>query len=173
MALQRPTKEFLSFLRNSATLRDQIRAAPNAALFYAGSFFKPFWEELEDLKARRPELARKETLVDVLARIPVTDTTYRNLSEYVQAVDRQIRPTPDRFILWRALSGIYARNAVGKVSFQVGSEITRAGKVFAATEVANLLRNPSVDETSRDFLEYVQRCIDTGDGLVNAGFISL
>ena len=122
---------------------------------------------------RRPELVPKETLADVLTDISIPESGYPSLFAYVQDVERRIPFQPDGFILWRALSGIYARNAVGKVSFQVGSDITKAGTVLAATEVANLLRNPNVDEVSREFLFHIQDCIDTGNGLVNAGFITL
>jgi hypothetical protein len=117
-------------------------------------------------------VASKETLVDVLGQIRLPGTAYLSLLAYVQEVESRVPPRPDRFILWRALSGIFASNAIGAVSFQVGSEAAWASKVFAATEVAVLLRNPNVDAITKDLLAYFQRCIQTGQANINLGFIS-
>ena len=141
-------------------------------MFYAGSFMKPLWEELAEMKRRYPEVARKTTLGDALSRIPVSGLPASNLLAHVQDVEGRVPVRPDTFVMWRALSGIYAANAAGKVSFQIGSGITKDGRVFAATEMRVLLRNPHVDETSKDLLAYYERCIRTGEDVVNVGFIS-
>jgi hypothetical protein len=172
MPLHPATRQFLAFLRSHPALRDLIRAGPGQAVFYAGSFVKPLWEELSELKRRYPEVARKVTLSDALSRIHTPGMPFSNLLAYAQEVERQVPQRPDAFILWRALSGIYAANAVGKVSFQIGSGVTALGRVFAATELAILLRNPRVDETTKDLLAYYDRCIRSGEDAINVGFIS-
>jgi hypothetical protein len=171
MALQPATREFLTFLQKHREIRKQIRAAPGQTLLYAGGFFKPMWREIEEFKRRDPQLARKEILPEVLARLSAPGTRYSNLREYVEAVEKQVPWQPDGFTLWRALSGIYASNAVGAVSFQIGSGVSDQ-KVFAATEAAVLARNPKVDATTKDLLAYFQRCIGRGEIDINVGFLS-
>ena len=51
MPLQTTTVAILSYLRQNPSIRDQIRAGPGKTLLYAGSFMKPMWKEIEDLKA--------------------------------------------------------------------------------------------------------------------------
>jgi hypothetical protein len=169
VTLQPGTRALLSILHAHPLLRWQIRAAPNRTLLYSGSFFRPVWQEIADLKRSNPDIASKETLPDVLARLPVPGTTYSSLLAFVQDVEYPWQP--DGYIVWRALSGIFASNAVGSVSFQVGSSIT-ASKVFAATEVPVLLRNPNVDSVTKDLLAYFQRCIKSRQPHVDLGFIS-
>ncbi len=70
------------------------------------------------------------------------------------------------------LSGLFAANAEGAVSFWVGSKVTKTDKVFAATEVAVLSRNPRIDATTRDLLAYFQRCIQSKQPNINLGFIA-
>jgi hypothetical protein len=74
--------------------------------------------------------------------------------------------------MWRALSGIFAANAEGAVSFQIGSGVTPQRKVFAANEVAVLARNSKVDATTSDLVAYYQRCIASGQPDINTGFMS-
>ena len=73
-----------------------------------------------------------------------------------------------------SLSGIFASNAIGAVSFQVGSEVSQK-KVFAMTEVSVLARNPRVDPLTKELLAYFQRCIHTRQTdiiNINVGFIA-
>ena len=170
MALQPGTRALLAILQAQPSLRGQIRAAPDRTFLYSGSFFRPVWKEIADFKRAHPELASKEMLPDVLARLPVPGTTYPSLLAFVHDVEQPWQP--DGFIVWRALSGIFASNAVGGVSFQIGSHITPDSKVFAATEVGVLLRNPDVDAITKDLLKYFQRCIRNRQADVNLGFIS-
>src|SRR5579863_1728160 len=194
MPLQPPTKAFLSFLQKNPAIRDQIRAASGNTLLYAGAFFKPVWKEIADLKqsdrkappretpqallegdARPeqvgPQVAAKETLPDVLARINSPNKSFVSLLAYVQDLERRVPWRPDGFTLWRALSGIFAANAVGAVSFSVASGVTK-DKVFAATELGILTRNPNVDALTKDVLAYYQRCLDSKQTAMNFGFIS-
>jgi len=169
MALQPGTRALLSILHAQPSLRWQIRAAPDRTFLYSGSFFKPVWKEIADLKAANSALASKETLPDVLARLPVPGTTYPSLLAFVQDVEQPWQP--DGYTVWRALSGIFASNALGSVSFQIGSGV-EASKVFAATELNVLLRNPNVDGVTKDLLAYFRRCIESRQPNVNLGFIA-
>jgi hypothetical protein len=74
------------------------------------------------------------------------------------------------FTIWRALSGIYASNAVGKVYMYVGSGITKE-KVLAATEIGVLARNPNVDPVSLEMIRYIQHCIRTRRADINMGYL--
>jgi hypothetical protein len=169
MVLQPGTRALLSILHAQPALRWQIRAPRDRTLLYSGSFFRPVWKEIADAKRTRPELADKETLPEVLARLPVPGTTYPNLLAFVEDVEQPWQP--DGYTVWRALSGIFASNAEGRVSFQVGSGIGQA-KVFAATEVPVLLRNPKVDPVTKDLIAYFQRCVRSRQPHVNLGFIA-
>jgi len=108
----------------------------------------------------------------VLARIQVRGAPHSNLLAWAQALDTQQPWAENGFIAWRALSGIFAANAVGAVSFAIGSPVSAANKVFAATEVSVLARNPNVDATTRDLVAYFQRCIQTRQDHINVGFIA-
>jgi hypothetical protein len=169
MALQPGTRALLTILHAQPALRWQVRAAPDRTLLYSGSFFKPIWREISELKRSNPQLASKETLPEVLARLPVPGTTYPSLLAFVQDVEDPWQP--DGYIVWRALSGIFASNAQGRVSLQIGSGV-EAKKVFAATELGVLLRNPHVDAVTKDLLAYFQRCIESRQPNVNLGFIA-
>jgi hypothetical protein len=130
------------------------------------------WKEIAELKGSDAQYADKETLPDVLVRIPVPGRPYANLLEWVKDLER-IEPWRDNgFVAWRAVSGIFAANATGAVSFRVGSGITRAEKVFAATEIGVLARNPKVDALTRDILAYYQRCLQSGQADMNFGFVA-
>jgi hypothetical protein len=172
MQLNAKTREFLRYLRTHPNVRREIRATIGQTLLYAGSFFKPMWKEMEEYKAAHPEIAAKETLGDVLRRIPAPGTSHATLFAYVDLLDKQVPLQPDGFTIWRALSGIFAANASGGVSFQIGSDITTATKVFASTEIAVLSRNPNISEESKDMLAYYERCIRRGEVDINTGFIS-
>ncbi|HUG40909.1 MAG TPA: hypothetical protein VMM12_10505 [Longimicrobiales bacterium] len=172
MALKPETAGFLKYLNGQPTLRSRIRAAPDRTLLYAGSFNKPMWKEIADLKRANPDLAALETLPEVLARVPAPASGHANLLDYIKDLEDRVRIPfkPDGFAVWRSVSGIFAANAVGKVSFQIGSGVTAVDKVFAATEVAVLRRNPNIHPVSRDLLEYYARCIAAGQSQINVGF---
>jgi hypothetical protein len=172
MPLQQPTKDFLRYLQQNPSVRAQIRAAPGKTLLYAGGFFKPVWQEIAAQKRSSRQLADKELLPDVLARIKTPGSVHPTLLAWAQDLDRLEPLRENGFIAWRALSGIFAANAVGAVSFCVGSPVTKETKVFAATEVAVLARNPNVDANTRDLVAYFQRCVQSGQPDINAGFIA-
>jgi hypothetical protein len=169
MRLQPGTRALLAILHAQPALRWQIRAAPDRTLLYSGTFFQPAWQEIADLKRANLVLSSLETLPDVLARLPVPGTTYPSLLAFVQDVEHPWQP--DGYVVWRALSGIFASNAVGKVSFQIGSGV-EATKIFAATELNVLLRNPHVDGVTKDLLAYFKRCVDSRQPGVNLGFMA-
>ncbi|MBZ5560957.1 MAG: hypothetical protein LAP13_00895 [Acidobacteriia bacterium] len=169
MPLQQPTKDFLKYLKRNPAIRDQIRAAPGKTLLYAGRFFKPMWKEIEELKRGNPQAWDKQTLPDVLVRILTPGSGFNNLLLYTQDVEGRVPWKPDGFVVWRALSGIFAANASGAVSFQIGSGVKADEKVFAVTEVSVLLRNPNIDATTRDLLEYYVRCVQSKNADINVG----
>ena len=172
MAMQQATKDLLQFLQKNPSLRARVRAAPNRTLLYAGNFFKPVWQELADLKRANAQVAQKEILPDVLARIPLAGAASPNLLAWAQDIDKLLPWKDNGFIVWRALSGLFAANAMGSVSFCVGSQVSRDNKVFAATEIAVLARNPNVDTTTKDVLAYYQRCLQSKQADMNFGFIA-
>jgi len=172
MPLQQPVKDLLRFLQKNRAVRSRIAAPPDGTLLYAGSFFRPVWRELEQIGLSNRELAGKHSLPDVLGRIATPGQPGGTLLEWAKSLDALAPWNQNGFIAWRALSGIYASNAVGKVSFYVGSGISPANKVFAATELTVLLRNPKVDALTKDILGYYQRCIRSGQAAINFGFIS-
>jgi hypothetical protein len=172
MPLRAETLAFLKYLQSNPLVRAKIRASPSCTLLYAGSFFKPAWKEIAELKRANRSYAHLETLPDVLGKTPVPGTRHASLLAYIQHIEQQVPWKPDGVTLWRVVSGIFASNAVGKISFQIGSNVTRIDKVFASTEVAVLARNPNVDPVSRDLLEYYRRCINSGQADINVGFVA-
>lgn len=176
--------EFLAYLGRNPAVRRQIRAKPGKTLLYCGSrgatighrfgIQSAMWRELMLLKARDPQYMDKEILHDVLARTPAPHTPFRTLLQYVQHVEQQVDAGPhadrNKDVLWRAVSGIFAANAEGPVSFALGSGITDK-KVFAATELWVLLRNPKIDAQTRDVLAYYERCIRSGETSINLSVI--
>ena len=172
MPLLQPTKDFLRYLQKNPAMRTQIRAAPGRTLLYAGTFFRPVWQEIAMQKQSTPQLASKEILPDVLRRIQVPGTAHSNLLAWAQELDRLEPWRENGFIAWRALSGLFASNAVGPVSFWVGSQVSKDRKVFAATELSVLARNPNLDATTRDLVAYFQRCVQSGQARINTGFIA-
>jgi hypothetical protein len=171
MPLLQPTKDLLVFLQKNPTVRTRIAAPPNATLLYAGNFFRPIWQELEQLKRMNRDLASKRTLPEVLAGIPTPGQPHATLLAWAKSLDALTPWKENGYIAWRALSGIYASHAIGTVSFYVGSGISKSDKVFAATEVSVLMRNPNVDGVTKDVLQYLQRCIQSGQRAINFGFV--
>lgn len=183
MIVHKATKEFLRFLQAHPEVRSRIRAGANQTVLYSGGFFKPMWKEVKE----DPEMAGKQTLEYVLNRRTPPGNGHATLADYVQAVLQEVKddkrldePTvrANHTIIWRALSGIFASNAVGRVSFQIGEGVSKEidpkkpRNVFAATELDVLLRNPRVDATTRDLLAYFKRCIQSKEANINVGFIS-
>jgi hypothetical protein len=180
MSLCPETRAFLSYLRQNESVRDQICAPVDQSLFYAGDFFMPVWKELEFIKVTNPAVAQLCMLPDVLSRLPAPDgngTLKKHVEELTEGSAVKLPWKPDGFIIWRALSGIFASNAVGKVYFYVGSRVT-GDKVLAATEIGVLGRNPHLHPTSQAIVEWLQKClrerqsgIEQGD--INFGFLPL
>jgi hypothetical protein len=181
--IHKATKDLLKFLQDHPEVRTRIRADTNKTVLYSGEFFKAMWKEVRD----DPAMAGKQTLEFVLNHRTPPGKGHANLADYVQAILQEIEvdPTIDKVsvqanhnIIWRALSGIFASNAVGKVSFQIGRGVlrqtdpTKKQNVFAATEIDVLLRNPQVDATTKDLLAYFKRCIQSKQADINLGFIS-
>jgi len=172
MPLLEPTKELLRYLSANPGTRARIAAHPNRALLYAGAFFKPMWRELEQLRLTKHEIASKDLLPDVLQRINTPGQPFPNLLSWAKSLDNLLPWEQNGFVAWRALSGIYASNAIGAVSFYVGSGVSKTDKVFAATELPVLMRNPNVDSLTKDVLSFYQRCIQSGDTAINFGYIA-
>lgn len=171
MSLLPQTKELLGLLQKNPAIRARIAAAPNTTLLYAGNFIRPVWQELEQLKRTNSAFARKQVLPDVLAAIQTPGRAHPTLLAWAKALDTLAPWKENGFIAWRALSGLFAANAVGTVSFYIGSNIVKSEKVFAATELPVLARNPNVDPMTKDILAYYQRCVQSGHTAVNFGYI--
>jgi hypothetical protein len=172
MALLEPSRQLLKFLQRNPVVRARIAAAPNMTLVYAGDFFKPMWKELEQLKRTNSAVASKTLLPEALAAIQTPSQPHATLLAWVKSLDTLLPWSENVFIAWRALSGIFPANAIGSVSFYVGSHITKRDKVFAATELHVLLRNPNISGTARDILEYYDRCVRSGRSAINLGYIA-
>jgi hypothetical protein len=166
-----PTRDLLSFLQKNRALRGRIAAPPNSTLVYAGNFFKPVWKEIEQMKLSNRAVASKTLLPDVLAKIQTPGQPNPTLLTWAKALDALCPWKDNGFVAWRALSGIFAANAVGTVSFVIGSDVAKTQKVFAATELPVLLRNPNIDAVSRDVLAYFQRCVQAGQTSIDFGYI--
>lgn len=172
MLLLPQTRALLQFLNKNPSVRAQIAAVPNATILYAGRLIQPAWMEIEEWKKTLPQMATKKTLPDVLGSIKLSGQPYPDLLQWAKSLDNLAPWKYNGFIGWRALSGIFASNARGSVSFVIGSGVSRAEKVFAATEVSVLARNPNIDEIARDLLEYYQRCIKAGQSDLCVSYIS-
>jgi hypothetical protein len=61
---------------------------------------------------------------------------------------------------WRLVSGLFAANAVGAVSFWLGSWDEGDRKIFAITELPVLRRNKNIDATTKELLDYYAQCIE-------------
>jgi hypothetical protein len=171
MSLLPQTRALLQFLRKNPAVRTRIAAGRNATVLYAGKLIQPAWMEILEIRRAHPEFATKKMLPEVLESIRLVGQPFPDLLLWAKSLDALQPWRYNGFIGWRALSGIFASNATGSVSFVVGRGVTRAEKVFAATEVGVLLRNPKVDDTTRDLLEYYQRCIKAGNSDLGVSFI--
>lgn len=89
----------------------------------------------------------------------------------MQDLEQKVPKNPDGLMIWKALSGIFAANASGAVSFWIGSGVNES-KVFVMAEIKILLRNPNVDPLAKDLLEYYLRCVENKNADMNVGFIS-
>ena len=87
MALLQPVRELLSFMQKNTALRARIAAPPNATLLDAGHFFRPVWQEIEQLRTSRPEVASKTLLPGVLARIATPGQPHPHLLAWAKALD--------------------------------------------------------------------------------------
>jgi hypothetical protein len=172
MNMQAEVRQILQYLQKNPQIRSQIRAPADKTLLYAGRSIKPVWQEIADLRMTNAQVREKSILPDVLAHIPTPGAPYVNLLQWVKALDHLTPWQSNGFIVWRALSGIFAANAIGKVSFLVGSGVTKQDKVFAATELAVLSRNPNIDPITQDTLAYYLRCVQTKNPQMNFGFIA-
>src|SRR3954453_10402982 len=93
--------------RRSAPIRNQIKASPDKTLLYAGKHFESAWVEIRDKKSRRdPYFVDKETLPEVLQRIPVTNQPFPNLR--ITSLAKVLPCDKNAFIAWRAVSGVFA-----------------------------------------------------------------
>ena len=91
---------------------------------------------------------------------------------WVEDLDRHTPWRDNDYIVWHAVSGIFASNASGAVSFMIGSGVSkRALKVFACTEAGVLDRNQDIDQVSKDMLQYYLRCIENGDDGMNVALM--
>jgi len=70
MSLEAETQEFLEYLHANESVRSLIKAAPNKTLLYSGGFFQSIFNELEMEKRKNANLARLQTLSDVLELVP-------------------------------------------------------------------------------------------------------
>ena len=170
--LHAQAKGFLTYLAKNPTLRNRIRAPRDKTLLYAGHLFKtPMFQAIKRDQLKDPQLRDKETLDVVLKRVPAPGTKYRSLYDYIDDVAKQV-PDADGFECWRVVSGIFAGNAAGKVSFQIGSKVDPKTKIFPSEEVKVLASNPNVDQTTKDLLAYFERCIAAGQTDINVGLIT-
>jgi hypothetical protein len=126
---------------------------------------------LRSKKKRNPNLARLQTLGDVLDRLPPPGCADRTLKNYVERLLEQIPEWPDSFAIWSALSKIFASNAEGQVFFSVGSGIDKKRKVFATVEVEALRRNPRIDTITREMVYYFHDKLKAGEENINFGFV--
>jgi hypothetical protein len=174
------TRDLLHFLHKNPIIRSNIKAPPDATLLYVGGFMRSMWL---DIQMRRhpcfadPAYASKWTLADALRKIP-TPGQHPTLEAWALHLDRLEPFEQNGYVAWRALSGIFCANAMGKVSFCVGTwdpadaDPRKRLKVFPVTEIPVLLRNPRIDPTSRQMLEFYDRCVKGGQAAINVGYIA-
>ena len=84
MSFEAETQEFLDYLHANESVRSLIKAAPNKTLLYSGGFFQSIFNELEMEKRKNANLARLQTLSDVLARAGASSSKVRR--PHVEAV---------------------------------------------------------------------------------------
>lgn len=172
MGLNQETRELLIYLNKHPEIRNKIRAEHDQTLLYAGNFFKPIWKEIEDDRRALGLTYSKKILPDILARIRLLNAPYPTFKVWLEQLDK-IQPwKKNGYVAWRALSGIFASNATGKVSFMIGSGVSKSNnKVFAVTEIHVLDRNPKIDAVTKDAIQYYLRCVRSKNSEINTGFI--
>jgi hypothetical protein len=166
--LQTQTREFLSYLQQNLDVRQRIKAEKDKTLLYVGRFFGPIWKEVEEFQRKNPGIV--QILPDVLEKIPAPFGNPGTLKNYVDTLTSQV-PEEDQLIIWKALSEIFASNAVGTVYFSVGSEVDPEKKVFPSTEISVLARNRAISPESMAMVEYYQRCVREKKTKINVGFM--
>jgi hypothetical protein len=172
MPLEAETQEILDYLRANESVRSLIKAARNKTLLYTGSFFQSIFKEREKDKKKNANLARLQTLSDVLELVPAPQgCADRTLKRFVEGLLTRVPERPDGFAVWNALSTIFAGNAEGRVYFSVGSGISREDKIFAAAEIEALLNNPRLDDVTREMVYYFHDQIQKGELDINVGFV--
>jgi hypothetical protein len=188
MALHAEILAFMKYLAANPGLRSRIGAPPNATLLYAGDrpqntpwkdpwkASTPVYRKLQTMKLTEPSLSQKKTLEDVIGTLPAPGTKFPSLLAYAEHVDQQVKKDgvgrAERNLIWRALSGIYASNARGAVSFLLGDGVSReALKIFALTEIPVLERNPYVDSITREMIAYFKTCVLTHKPNIRIGLI--
>ena len=170
MSLEAETQEFLDYLHANESVRSLIKAAPNKTLLYSGGFFQSIFNELEMEKRKNANLARLQTLSDVLELVPAPPRCAdRTLKRYVEGLLTRVPERPDGFAIWKALSTIFAGNADGRVYFSVGSGISREDKIFATGEIEALLNNPRLADETRELVYYYHDQIQKGVLDINVG----
>jgi hypothetical protein len=173
MPLRQETKDFLKYLRENPGVRSQIAAPPDKSLVYAGRFIRAMWRDLEAMRSADPATHDFVLLPDLLKKLPPPGGTVIGTPNMYEHLVRVLDPlTPwehNGFIAWRAVSGIYASQAKGKVRFYIGSGVNRQ-KVFAVTEVFVLARNADVtDPASQEMIGYLLDCVRRGQVDINVG----
>ena len=131
----------------------------------------PVWRELQQLKLSNLEVASLQMLPDVLKLIPAPDNSANSMKDYVESLTDSVPWRPDGFTVWKALSGIFASNASGRVYFSIGSGVTKDNKVFAATEIFVLLRNQNIDPLTKEIVSYLHWCVQIKRADINFGFL--
>ncbi len=180
MPLLPETRDFLAYLQKHREVRNRIKASPDKTILYAGdgfptlggTGFTPNWQELQNHQGQRPGVV--ETLHNVLERVPAPPPNVGTLQGYAEVLaqqEKRVNGARAERVIWRALSGIFASNAQGKVWFLVGSHVDPDTKVFALTEVHVLRRNPNISPESKDMLEYYVRCVQKRDPDIGGGYL--
>lgn len=169
MALHANTRSFMAYLNQNSGVRDRIAAPPDKTLLYSGSFVRPMWRELETLR-QRYHSDGFVLLPDALKQLPSPDKSAATLQLYVTALTGRVPWDPDGFVIWRALSGIFAANAKGRVYFAVGSGVDGT-KVFPLTELSVLERNQNIDALTREVVFYLRGCVLSGKTDINFGLV--
>ena len=165
-----PVRTFLKFLHDNPGFRRLIAAPPDKTLVYAGRFIRGAWRDLEAMAAKDPEVHDYVILPSVLRTLPPPQGTAigtKSMHEHLLSLEALEPWEKNGFVAWRAVSGIYASNAVGRVRFYVGCQISPKTKVFAATEIWTLLRNAKLDPLSREIVEYLAEKVRTKQGDIN------
>ena len=172
MPLLAETRTFLKYLQQRKDVRDRIKAGRDKTLLYAGEHFAPSWREVQALQRKQPGTV--EILHDVLIKLPAPPPHSGTLLTYAETLAKKegaANGARGERVIWRALSGIFASNAEGKVWFCLGSNVDPDTKVFALTEIFVLKRNPNISPESQDMLAYFERCVRTRNPDMLAGYL--